>query len=301
MQSFTITVSTSARPRNKEMAARKVAAVIGYGPGIGHSCAALWASKGYAVALVSRTASKLEAATAQIPNSLAVSVEGITDNARPRAAMKSIADNLGPVDTLLYNAGNGVWKRFDEITVAAKLDMAMKTNVYGLLTCAQWCTPDMVQTGGGNIIITGATAFAARHAIHLGVCGREEQPAVSWRSMARQLWKDNIHVARAIIDAQVGDGEGKMHPTHRALPTSPVSARWSFQPPRIQCYTSDASLPFGYPLRTRVSSSPSTTPPRAFPRHALIWSAGDKRVSRCHACGPARPARQGDAGILLSR
>ena len=53
----------------KKMAARKVAAVIGYGPGIGHSCAALWSSKGYSVALVSRTASKLETATTQIPNS----------------------------------------------------------------------------------------------------------------------------------------------------------------------------------------------------------------------------------------
>ena len=49
----------------KKMAARKVAAVIGYGPGIGHSCAALWSSKGYSVALVSRTASKLETAASR--------------------------------------------------------------------------------------------------------------------------------------------------------------------------------------------------------------------------------------------
>ena len=97
----------------KKMAARKVAAVIGYGPGIGHSCAALWSSKGYSVALVSRTASKLETATTQIPNSAAFPCD-ITDNAALTATMKSIADNLGPVDTLLYNAGNGVWKKFDE-------------------------------------------------------------------------------------------------------------------------------------------------------------------------------------------
>jgi len=140
----------------KKMAARKVAAVIGYGPGIGHSCAALWSSKGYSVALVSRTASKLETATTQIPNSAAFPCD-ITDNAALTTTMKSIAENLGPVDTLLYNAGNGVWKKFDEITVE-QLDMAMKTNVYGLLTCAQCCTPAMVEKGGGNIIVTGATA-----------------------------------------------------------------------------------------------------------------------------------------------
>ena len=99
-----------------KMAARKVAAVIGYGPGIGHSCAALWASKGYSVALVSRTASKLETATTQIPGSAAFPCD-ITDNAALTTTMKSIAEKLGPVDTLLYNAGNGVWKKFDEITV----------------------------------------------------------------------------------------------------------------------------------------------------------------------------------------
>ena len=96
-----------------KMAARKVAAVIGYGPGIGHSCAALWSSKGYSVALVSRTASKLETAATQIPNSAAFPCD-ITDNAALKTTMTAISEQLGPVDTLLYNAGNGVWKKFDE-------------------------------------------------------------------------------------------------------------------------------------------------------------------------------------------
>ncbi len=100
---------TSVTALESRMAAKKVAAVIGYGPGIGHSCAALWASKGYAVALVSRTASKLETATTQIPGSAAFPCD-ITDNAALTTTMKSIAEKLGPVDTLLYNAGNGVWK-----------------------------------------------------------------------------------------------------------------------------------------------------------------------------------------------
>ena len=227
----------------KKMAARKVAAVIGYGPGIGHSCAALWASKGYAVALVSRTASKLETAAKQIPGSAAFPCD-ITDNAALTATMKSIADNLGPVDTLLYNAGNGVWKRFDEITVE-QLDMAMKTNVYGLLTCAQWCTPDMVQTGGGNIIITGATASLRGMPFTSAFAAAKSGQKSLAQSMARQLWKDNIHVAYAIIDAQVGDGEGKMHPDSIAREYFHLAEQtpdcWSFQH-HIQCKTSDMSL-----------------------------------------------------------
>ena len=234
---------TSVTALESRMAAKKVAAVIGYGPGIGHSCAALWASKGYAVALVSRTASKLETATTQIPNSAAFPCD-ITDNAALTTTMKSIAEKLGPVDTLLYNAGNGVWKRFDEKTVE-QLDMAMKTNVYGLLTCAQCCTPAMVEKGGGNIIVTGATASLRGMPFTSAFAAAKGGQKSLAQSMARQLWKDNVHVAYAIIDAAVGDGEGKMHPDsiareyfHLAEQTSDC---WSFQH-HIQCKTSDMSL-----------------------------------------------------------
>ena len=90
----------------KKMAARKVAAVIGYGPGIGHSCAALWSSKGYSVALVSRTASKLEAAATQIPNSAAFPCD-ITDNAALTTTMKSIAEKTHIHFNLIREGGGG--------------------------------------------------------------------------------------------------------------------------------------------------------------------------------------------------
>ena len=59
-------------------ATRKVAAVIGYGPGIGHGLATKWASNGFSVALVSRTAAKLGAATKTIENLFAFPCD-ITD------------------------------------------------------------------------------------------------------------------------------------------------------------------------------------------------------------------------------
>jgi short-subunit dehydrogenase len=54
------------------MAARKVAVVIGYGPGIGHSVAKKWATEGFNVALVSRTAAKLEVLIAVLVSYLLV-------------------------------------------------------------------------------------------------------------------------------------------------------------------------------------------------------------------------------------
>jgi len=225
------------------MAAKKVAAVIGYGPGIGHSCATLWASKGYAVALVSRTASKLEAATKRIPNSAAFPCD-TTDNAALKTTMAAIAEMLGPVDTLLYNAGNGVWKTFDQITVE-QLDMSMKTNVYGLLTCAQCVTPTMIEKGSGNIIITGATASLRGMPFTSAFAAAKSGQKTLAQSMARQLWKENVHVSYAIIDAGVGEGEGKMRPDSIAREYFHLASQtpdcWFFQH-HIQCKTSDMSL-----------------------------------------------------------
>jgi NADP-dependent 3-hydroxy acid dehydrogenase YdfG len=115
------------------MASKRVAALIGYGPGIGHSVASKWAAEGYAVALVSRTASKLEAAVKAIPNAHAFPCD-VMDTAALTACMGSIESSLGEIDALLYNCGNGMWKQYDEITVE-QLQSAMQTNVYGLLTC----------------------------------------------------------------------------------------------------------------------------------------------------------------------
>lgn len=47
----------------------KVCAVLGYGPGIGAAVARRWTEGGFAVALVSRTKDKLDAAAKEIPNS----------------------------------------------------------------------------------------------------------------------------------------------------------------------------------------------------------------------------------------
>jgi short-subunit dehydrogenase len=47
----------------------KVCVLIGYGPGIGAAAARRWSQGGFAVALVSRTKEKLDAAAKEIPNS----------------------------------------------------------------------------------------------------------------------------------------------------------------------------------------------------------------------------------------
>merc|ERR1712004_863164 len=83
--------------RFARMAAR-VCVVVGVGPGLGMSCVRQWAKEGYKVAMVSRTASKLEAASAENPGTLAVAAD-VTNPASLTAALTTVEQKLGEIHT----------------------------------------------------------------------------------------------------------------------------------------------------------------------------------------------------------
>lgn len=87
----------------------KVCAVFGFGPKIGASVARKWSSEGYKVALLSRSLEKLTAAEHEIPNSKGFACD-VTQPQVIDQAIASIESSLGPIDVLVWNAGNGVWK-----------------------------------------------------------------------------------------------------------------------------------------------------------------------------------------------
>merc|ERR1719491_695894 len=126
----------------------KVCAIFGFGPGIGASVARKWSTEGYKVALLSRTMEKLASAAEDIPNSKAF----VCDVTQPENIDKAVADiesDLGPIDVLVWNAGNGVWKTWDKIELEL-FDAAMKTNVYGLLRATQQIAPGMIDRAKAN-------------------------------------------------------------------------------------------------------------------------------------------------------
>jgi NAD(P)-dependent dehydrogenase (short-subunit alcohol dehydrogenase family) len=120
------------------------------------SCVRQWAKEGFKVAMVSRTASKLEAAAAENPGTFAFAGD-VTNPASLKAALTQVEQKLGEIHTVVYNAGNGVFATYENVT-HEKLEMAMKTNVHGLLTVAQHLGPKMTARGEGVIAVTGATA-----------------------------------------------------------------------------------------------------------------------------------------------
>ncbi len=182
------------------MTEKKVCAVVGVGPGLGEAYARAFAEAGWSVALLARSAGKLEALAEEL-GGLAVPCD-VTDDAAIGAAVDAIEAELGPIHTLVWNVGSGVFGDLDAIGVDA-MELAWRTNARGLFVAAQRVVGGMREAGEGNILVTGATAslrgkpfttaFAAGKAAQRSLC----------ESLARQLWPEGVHVALIIVDGLV--------------------------------------------------------------------------------------------------
>jgi len=184
----------------------RVCVVIGAGPGLGIACARRWAREGYKVALVSRTASKLQAIAAENPGTFAFPGD-VTDPASLKAALTAVEQQLGEIHTVVYNAGNSVLATYENVT-HEKLEMSMKTNVHGLLTVAQHVGPKMTARGEGVIAVTGATAALRGKPITVGFATAKAAQRMLTQSLARDLGPKGIHCFYSIIDGRIGAGSG---------------------------------------------------------------------------------------------
>jgi len=148
----------------------------------------------------------------------------------------SIEEDLGPIDCIIYNAGQGVWKSWDQIPVA-DFEKGFKTCVSGLLMAAQQTVPKMIERGSGSVLITGATASLRGKPITAGFAPMKGAQRLFAQSLARDVGPKGIHVGYFIIDGVVGvagsGDDSKINPNDVADTYWHVSAQpkscWSFE------------------------------------------------------------------------
>ena len=81
----------------------------------------------------------------------------VTDEARMKAVVEEVETRFGRIQALVYNAGSGIFKRYEDLSVA-ELEKCFAINTSGLLIAAKLICPGMVAAGGGVVAVTGATA-----------------------------------------------------------------------------------------------------------------------------------------------
>ncbi|MEZ4320000.1 MAG: SDR family NAD(P)-dependent oxidoreductase [Myxococcota bacterium] len=182
------------------MGDRGVCVVFGVGPGLGAAAARRFAESGWTVAVVARTRAKVDAFAAEVGGHGFVA--DATDLESVQQALSEVRAALGPVHTLVWNVGGGVFGDFDQVGLEA-LDLALDTNTRALFAAAKAVVPDMRALGGGNLLITGATAsLRGKPFTTAFAAGKAAQRSLA-QSLARQLWPAGIHVALVIVDGMV--------------------------------------------------------------------------------------------------
>ena len=177
-----------------------VCVVVGVGPGIGDALARRFTREGWRVALIARSTDHI------LP--LATELDGapytcdVTDTDALRTTFGRIREEVGPVHTLLWNVGSGVWGDLDAVDEDA-LELSWRTNTLGLFTAVKASIGDMRARGSGKILITGATASRRGKPGTLAfAAGKSAQRSLA-QSLARQLWPEGVHVALVVVDGVV--------------------------------------------------------------------------------------------------
>ncbi len=222
--------------------AKPVCAVVGFGPGNGTAFSKKFAAEGYRVAMLSRSTEGSEALAKELGDAKAYACD-VTDVGAIEKTFAAIKEDLGPVDTVVYNAGSGSWGTVEDIDLGA-FETTWRINTFGALATAKQVIDDMKAAGHGNIVFIGATASrrgGARAAAFASAKAAQRNLA---ESMARHLWPLGIHVSVVIIDGIVDlkrtreampekDDDFFLKPddiahTVHHLATQPKSA-WSFE------------------------------------------------------------------------
>lgn len=178
----------------------KNALIVGAGDGISASFARVLARDGYRVGLAARNREKLAALAADI------GAETFACDAVERDQVARMFDDaatrLGPLDLVHYNPSFRTRGPFVDLD-ADDVERTLMVSAFGGFLVAQQAARRMLETGGGAIFFTGASASIKGYAQSAPFAMGKFALRGLAQSMARELHPQNIHIAHFIIDGGV--------------------------------------------------------------------------------------------------
>ena len=143
---------------------KKVALVTGAGSGIGRATAIMLANKGYAVALVGRTASKLEQTAETIErdggnaDAVACIPTDITDGNAARALPGQVVDALGGLSAVANVAGDAPNCPIGDLTPEI-VERCLVTNVNAIANITAGAWPHLAEAGGTIVNVSSIASI----------------------------------------------------------------------------------------------------------------------------------------------
>lgn len=136
--------------------------LTGASMGIGEQIAYQLADQGAVLMLAARSADKLEAVAEECrrrgakTECLAVD---LMDEAQCAQSVQHTIVTFGRLDTLLYNAGRGYPRRFDELPDLTTIRNEITLNYLGLVACVYYALPHLKQTKGRLVAVSSFGSF----------------------------------------------------------------------------------------------------------------------------------------------
>jgi len=193
---------------------KPVCVIVGVGPGNGAAFARKFTANGYRVALLARREETLQDLQ-QILKEAQGYVCDAADAQSVAETFSRIAEELGPVEALIYNASTRDFASIDE-TTPEEFEQAWRVTTFGCLLAIQQVLPAMRSAQRGNIVVIGATASWKGSAGFVGFSAAKAAQRSLAQSVARHVGPEGIHVSYVIIDGIID-----LPPVREALPDQP--------------------------------------------------------------------------------
>ncbi|MFC5703391.1 SDR family NAD(P)-dependent oxidoreductase [Cohnella faecalis] len=187
---------------------KPIIAVVGAGPGVSAAVARKFGSNGFRVALVARNAISLDALATELREQEIETYFVTADASRPESlsdAFRSIREQLGEPDVLLYNAA-AISKAAATALDERQLIEDFKVNVVGALTSVKEVVPRFVGRKEGAVLITGGGFALHPHPDYASLSiGKAGVRSLTY-SLAQELKPSNVYVGTVTISGFVSPG-----------------------------------------------------------------------------------------------
>jgi NAD(P)-dependent dehydrogenase (short-subunit alcohol dehydrogenase family) len=193
-----------------------VIAIVGAGPGLGLSIAALFGGRGFDVALIARDRARLDRLVADLAGRGITAVAftaDVTDRPALAAALEQASDRFGRIDVLEYSPATR------EVEMAGPLEATPENTqgqveyyLYGAMTAARQVLPAMRAAGAGTLLFTtGGGSIAPNPAM-----GNINAAAAALRNWALNLSQvlegTGVYAGHVAISAWIGSGPPAAEP-----------------------------------------------------------------------------------------
>ncbi|SRR5579884_1584983 len=183
----------------------KTVIIAGVGPGSGAALARKFAKEKCQVGMIARSADTIQILEEELRRrgdaALAAPAD-ITDPKQVADAFHRVREKFGPIDVLINHASQGVWKGLLELK-PEEFEAAWRVSVYGTFLCTREAAPDMLRSGGGVVLFTGATSSIRGRNGALEFSSAKFAVRGLADSLARELWPKGIHVAHIVVDGVI--------------------------------------------------------------------------------------------------